>query len=284
MRKRIQSLGEKYIPKLVGFGLNSWALIQPDASAVKAFNIFCTPRKGRVQSWQKKFLKKFKLENIHFDDLEISAAYYVYGDGPKTILLCHGWESNSFRWRKLFKYLKDLDYKIVMVDGPGHGATTGNKFNALLYTRIINGVAEVFNPEIIIGHSIGGYASLLYTANYQPSFIKKIVILASPNKLSDITTTYFNILGLSKKMQRHYYKFFNKHFGNIEDYSAENFVEKIKQPGIIIHDRNDKINGFEDGAAIAESWKGGQLYEVEGLDHSLQGKEVFEKVVEYINQ
>ena len=44
----------------------------------------------------------------------------------ETILLAHGWESNSFRWKDLIVKLDTaLDYNVIALDAPAHGRSSG---------------------------------------------------------------------------------------------------------------------------------------------------------------
>ena len=63
--------------------------------------------------------------------------YYWEGNN-KTILLAHGWESNSFRWKNLITELQRYGYSIVALDAPAHGDSGSKMFNAILYSEFIN--------------------------------------------------------------------------------------------------------------------------------------------------
>jgi len=275
MKKKISQIQSKLLPKAVGLGLNTVGLLSPDKAASKALEIFCTPRKGSIQSYQKKFLKKFKQKALDFNGTEVMT--YDNGKSGKKVLLCHGWESNSFRWRKLYRALKDTDLNIIMMDAPAHGATGGDTFQALLYGEMINVVAQHYEPETVIGHSVGGYSAILFMSNYQPSFVKDMVIMASPDRLVDITNRYFKMIGLGNRVGKKYFDLIEERFGrDITYYNASDFASKIKVDGLIIHDIYDDVNLLYEGEAIHSKWAKSRLVTTENLGHSLQGEEVYQ--------
>ena len=270
-------LTKKYLPKLVGMGLNTVGLISPLKAAEKALEIFCTPRNGKIESYQKKFLKKFKPVALDFNGIPVMT--YDNGKSGKKVLLCHGWESNSFRWRKLYRALKDTDLNIIMMDAPAHGATGGDTFQALLYGEIIDVVASHYQPETIIGHSVGGYSTIYYMSQYKPSFIENLIILASPDRLIDITHRYFKMIGLRDRVGQRYYSLIQEKFGeDISFYNASDFAKDIDIEGLIIHDKDDDVNLFYEAEAIHASWKNSELIHTKGLGHSLQNEAVYQTI------
>ena len=166
------------IVKTVGAILNGVSYISPEYASKKALNLFATPRKGRVTDAEIPFLETAFKKEVKYQDLEIMT--YRWPGKNKTILLAHGWESNTARWSFLIKELKTLDYNIVSIDAPAHGSSDGKQFNAVLYSECINAVVNTYKPEIIIGHSVGGMASVF--------FQKKIPIYRS-RKISSFRST-----------------------------------------------------------------------------------------------
>ena len=268
---------KRNIPLFVGAMLNVWSFIAPDHAAKIALKLFVTPRNGDIKPWHKKFLSRFTQRQLEVDGMKVMN-YDSGGDG-KVILLCHGWESNSFRWRKLINHLKSKEYRFVMLDAPAHGQSGSDTFNAIKYASMIDEVSQEYKPDVIIGHSVGGFAALLYLAHYPHDWIQKVIILASPDRLETITDTYFSMLKMNKKIRKHYEELILKKFGKPTSYyNASDFVKNINLPGIIIHDKNDDTNFYWEAENIIKHWQKGRLIAVEGFGHGLQGKEIFEIV------
>jgi len=278
---RVKKVVAKYGPKAVGLGLNALAAVAPEKAAAKALDVFCTPRAGRVKSYQKKFLKKFGHSKVVQCNGHDVMTYHTTGSGP-TVLLCHGWESNTFRWRKLYKTLTAAGYDVVAMDAPAHGNTSGEKFTAVLYGELIAAVAKEYEPAIICGHSVGGMATIIALSHYSLPTVTKAVILASPDRLEDITNNYFNIIGGSHRLRQAYDRLIEKTFGHpTNHYSAAAFASKLSMPALIIHDSGDSINRYEEGQRIHTAWRGSELRSTEGLGHSLQAPEVYQWIADF---
>jgi hypothetical protein len=132
---------KKHLPKVIGKGINILALIAPKKAAGIALKFFSTPRKGRIRPHQENFLRQFE-ENLIHSPVGKVATYRKKGSG-KRLLLCHGWESNSSRWKKLIAYLERIpDLDILMMDAPGHGKTETPDFSALKYKTMIHSVNQ----------------------------------------------------------------------------------------------------------------------------------------------
>ena len=122
------------LPKIVGALLNSIGILNSKLASRLALQVFSKPRKGKLTPDANSFLKTATNSTMYYTSFPIQ----VYNwKGPKeTILLVHGWESNSNRWRKIAKKLTDKGYNVVALDAPAHGASGSPDFNALLLSLI----------------------------------------------------------------------------------------------------------------------------------------------------
>lgn len=191
---------EKYIIKLVGSYLNVLSYVSADYAANKALHIFSKPRKGKLTPKQEVFLNSASKEFLQYEDLKI-ATYHWRGD-KETILLAHGWESNSARWKKKITYLTKEGFNVIALDAPAHGASGNKFFNALLYSECLNIVAQKYQPQIVIGHSVGGMALVFFQQKNQLKSIQKMVLLGAPSEFEDVLKNYINLLGYNKKIEK----------------------------------------------------------------------------------
>lgn len=113
------------------------------------------------------------------DGLAIS--YFKTGEGPKSILLLHGWADSAQTFDGLCKQLAD-DYKFVAVDLPGFGGSQIPERIWTLkdYSNFVGAFAAKLELEIeaVIGHSNGG-AIAVYGLSHKKIKAKKLVLLAS---------------------------------------------------------------------------------------------------------
>lgn len=272
----------KAIPKIIGFFLNALSFIAPKLAAKKALNLFATPRKGSILDNQKKFLSTSTQEALLLDGIPIMS-YHWQGKG-KTILLAHGWESNSFRWHKLIKVLQTNNFNIIALDAPAHGSTGGKQFNAVLYAEYINIVAERFKPEIIIGHSVGGMASVFFQEKYQLPNLKKLILLGAPSEFVNVFKNYTSLLGFNSNIKKHLRKLIIDRFGNTpESFSSAAYLKNITVKGLIIHDKKDKIISYDEALLINDTFKNAKLISTEGYGHSLHHDSINQHILEFLN-
>jgi len=135
----------------------------------------------------------FKSHAVVIDSTEIS--YIKEGIGEQTILFVHGLSSNSDAWSENIKYLKE-HYTCVALDLPGYGKSskpeveyTPTYFAEILHKFIAK--LELKNV-VLVGHSMGGQASIKLATSYATD-IEKLILIA-PAGLEQFSETGANML------------------------------------------------------------------------------------------
>lgn len=271
----------KYIPIYYGAYFNLLAFFSKQKAAEKAFTLFCTPRKGRVLPEQQEFLTQAKSQKIKTNGLELQS--YHWKGKKETILLLHGWESNTYRWRKLITFLKKEDYNIVAFDAPAHGNSTGNLMNVPLYSECTKAIIDIYGPKFVIGHSAGGMNMLFYHEKYPNDQIEKIVTIGSPSKLRDIMEYYQQLLKFNDKVLEGLDDYFNDSFGyRIHEFSTSEFKGHLSKKGLVIHDKEDTIAPFSASESVHKNWANSSFYITKGLGHSMHQDEVSQEIMNFL--
>ncbi len=266
----------------IGSALNSLAVAAPSEAGKRILQLFSTPRTGRLHAHDRTFLETAEWGKVVVQGLDVQ--YYVWEKEGPTVLLAHGWESNSARWRALIQLLKKHNYRVIAVDAPAHGASGSMEFNAILYAAFIAAVTEKFKPDFAVGHSAGAMAMAYYLLQHQEAF-RKVVLMASPSDLRQITGVFADVLGLSARAMKSYAEQVQLKFNHSLDYfSVAEFAKSMSTDCLIIHDRGDMTAPYADAQRIAQNWAGARLLTTEGLGHSLQAEEVYRAVLEFIGQ
>lgn len=133
-------------------------------------------------------------EPAPFQDRDIEAGgvrlhYLDYGTAGRHPLLCIHGGAASAHW---FDYVAGAftgDYHVRALDQRGHGDSAWVDPPAYAYADYaadINRVVEKLDLRdfYLIGHSMGGMVSLVYTATY-PGRVKKLVVVDTSIKLSE---------------------------------------------------------------------------------------------------
>ena len=151
-----------------------------------------------------------------------------------TVLLAHGWESNSFRWKKLSKQLLKNNFNIIAIDAPAHGKSGDRSFTAIQYAAFINEVCRVYKPNHIIGHSVGGMASIFYLHNYKNYSIEKLITLGAPSEFKYIFLSYTTMMGFNRTVSNGLDHYIYEKFGKYPyEFSSAKFSKTLKAKGLI---------------------------------------------------
>jgi len=272
-----------FVIKSIGNVLNATSLISSRYASKRALSLFASPRKGRYDEDQRRIINSAYTEELTYNNLDI-ATYRWVGKG-KTILLAHGWESNASRWDYILKDLNAQDYNVIAIDAPAHGRSDGKQFNAILYSEFINVAANKFKPDVLIGHSVGGMASVFSMHNYQLPSVKKMILLGAPAHFTGVFSRYKTMMGFNTRISNGLDKIVLERFGKPVDYfSAAEFTKAIEAQGLIIHDKKDRIIPFEDAQLFADSYKNSQLISTTGFGHGLKNASITPQIIEFINR
>ena len=270
------------LTKSIGFYINSLSFIFPKKASQLAYAFFSEPRKGNLSNDRlPKILREAQTETFEYEDYYFQT--YIWKGNENVILLVHGWESNSSRWKKLLPYLQQSGSTIFAIDAPAHGLSSGKEFNIPKYASFIHLTVQKFSPQYLIGHSLGGKTCLYYQSIYQNAAIKKIVILGSPSDSKILLHNYVKLLSLNSKIAKGLDDYYLDHFKlKSEQFSGQIFASKLNVKGLIAHDVNDTVVAFEEGKKIAHSWKNSSFIQTKGLGHSLHDDELYKNIVQFL--
>lgn len=281
MQKRIK----KFIPKVIGWRLNMLYRIDAQKSLRKLYELFVSPRKGKLSKDElPSFLKGSSIESILVDDVHVQV-YRWKNDGDR-ILLVHGWESNSARWEECVERLHDLGYEVIAFDAPAHGLSEGKILHVPLFAQCIAKVQEKFKANIAIGHSAGAMSLIYHAYAFHPKTeFEKLVLLGSPSEMTRIINDMAKILGTEKRIIKELDTFFKQKFGfYFHEFSIAEFAKTVKADTLVIHDKYDRVANVKAARAIAENLEKGQLRITEGQGHSLNKAKVIDHYVNFIHQ
>jgi len=272
---------KKYLPKIIGFRLNSLYRVNKKKAVQKTYRVFCTPRGGKVLAKHSSFLNKAKLEKISFQQYQIQT-YHWAGKG-KTVLLVHGWDSNAGRWKNLVNFLRQQDYNIYAFDAPAQGNSSGRLLNVPLYASCLNQMIERYMPTILIGHSMGGLSILFNEFKFPTPNLEKIVSLGAPSEVKKILYDLKKILGLNQKIMIDLEQFFIEKFGyTFDEFCGAEFAQHIPNPSLIIHDAYDKVVPIQEGYDLQNGLQNVSFIKTEGCGHSLNRDDIHQAVIDFL--
>lgn len=211
---------------------------------------------------------------------------YRWGRGEKKILLLHGWQSHTYRWKPYIEALSKDEYTIYSLDAPGHGLSSGNFLSVPLYSSLIERfIQQHEGVHTVIGHSIGGF-SLLYAFYRLPELpVNRIVLLAPPGEATDFISVFQKTLGLSDRTVRLVIDHFASRYQVTPDFfSAQRFAANLKVNGLIIHDEEDLEAPYSYSIPLQKVWKQSRLVTTKGFGHNLKSTSVVKEVVDFVRE
>lgn len=223
-------------------------VISTRRAGLAALERFSRPRFRKQRS---KTLPIFQKATLQFEEIngQNIAHYHWKGEREKSILLAHGWESDSGTFEGLIKYFLENGWSIRAVDAPAHGQSEGRNIRLPNYAFVIEKMLDKY-PDIqaAIGHSFGAMA-LAYANDQQNSLDKfpPFVLIASAIELSQSMAPFIRILDLNPKVITAFYKAIED-LGNkpVSWYSLPRMLSSRNTPALIIHDEFDKVCPIKD--------------------------------------
>lgn len=273
---------KQVIAKGIGSFINLVSVFSSRAAGKMALKLFSSPRRVKLKELEKDFLMTAFIEDVKYEHLNIMT--YRWLGNRETILLAHGWESNSFRWKTLIEKLTALDYNVISLDAPAHGRSSGKVFNAILYSECINVVVKKFDANVVIGHSVGGMATAFFQQKYQIPTINKLVFLGAPSNFVGVFSRYVTMMSYNNRVSKAMNHLIEERFQKKPDYfNAAKLAENINAAGLIIHDELDKIIPFSDAEDYNTFYKKSKLISTKGFGHGLKSEEVHNHILDFIN-
>jgi pimeloyl-ACP methyl ester carboxylesterase len=275
---------QPFLLKSIGAGLNVLAKVSPQLAGEKGFRLFCHPLRSKLKPHHREFFRSAKQFSMEFNNLAIQC--YQWGDGDKTVLFLHGWQSHTFRWKAYIEAFVQQGYTVYALDAPGHGLSSGSQLNLPLYSQLVQDfLYRQASIDYIVAHSFGGFASIyaLYCTPALP--VKKIVLMGTPGKVTDFIDTYNQMLGLNATTLQAVRKHFIASVGKEPEYfDAPELVRHLCKPALIVHDTDDADTPYAHAAAMYANWRNAQMLTTSGLGHNLKSPEIMWQVMQFIKE
>ena len=210
---------------------------------------------------------------------------YHYGKSPKKILLAHGWSGRGTQLAVMAEELLKAGYSVLSFDAPAHGKAPGKMSMMPHFIEAIEELVKREGPfEAVIGHSLGGMASLKAVSDGLP--VKKLVIIGTANSVTRITREFARNMKMNDKVAAIMKKYFDNKFGvDMDSLSGAVSAEGVKIPTLVIHDVDDVDVKIDSAHEIHEKLDNSELFITEGLGHRriLGNQKVINKIIDFLS-
>lgn len=199
-----------------------------------------------------------------------SLSTYIWGDPTREryALLVHGWSSFGLRFASWVARLRAAGYAVVAFDHPAHGNSNGTLATLPEFAEAVSTVGMHFgNAALAIGHSLGGAAIML--AQDERWRAERIVLIAPPADMTMAVDRYFRFLRLGDHLRARFYAWHQQRTGvDARTLSLAQRLRSFGQPGLIVHDVDDREVPWGEGERYAMHWSGARLLTTQGLGHN----------------
>ena len=207
-----------------------------------------------------------------------------WGTGP-TVLLVHGWEGRGAQLGAFVDPLVAAGFRVVALDGPAHGDSPGRTTTGPEFARAMVATREAVGPlAAIVGHSFGGFTSLLAVSRGLPT--ARIVTIGTPASVPEVLRDFLRLIRLPDRALPSMIAALEARVkAPMASFEVEAFAPRIHVPVLVVHDTDDREVPYADGERLAGVF-GARLLTTNGLGHRriLYAPEVIAAVVEFIEE
>jgi len=256
----------------------------PQVLGEMAFRQFCTPRLSSYRSPDHDVLTeraRFHLRHaapVRVATSEGDIQAYVFSPEAQaatgaSVLLVHGWTGEASFMTAFAEHFRKRGLRAVLFDLPAHGRSAGELTSLIACAHVVREVAEALGPiEHVVGHSLGGMAALLAGGGGAPMPwaypFRAYVLVAVPNRFSEVTRKFGEELALSPAAQRAYEERLEAiAHRRIEDFTGAKLLAATGRPALIVHARDDADVTYADAEEIVGACSEAELLACDGLGH-----------------
>jgi len=269
---------------MMGWSLNALSYVAPGFTGRYGFLLFCFPFRVPLSTRQREFLNTGVSSSFDHNGIKIQA--YQWGTGPVKILLLHGWQSHTYRWKKYIESIDLKQYTVHAFDAPGHGLSGGRLLHVPLYAEVISRFMNMIGPvESIISHSLGSLSAFYCFHIGYPVQTNTLIALAPPGEVKEFFQFFRRSLSLSTRAINLIGRDFEERFGKSpSSFSAPIFAAAVTVPGLIVHDEDDEEAPVSHARRIHSAWRNSRCLITKGLGHNLRSEEVVKDVVRFVKE
>lgn len=254
----------------------------PQLAGDLAFRHFCEPHRSERREAGHTFLVR-RARRFLKDARQVSVAsphgpipVYVFepenGKPRATVLVAHGWTAEASFMTLFGERLRHMGMRAVLLDAPAHGKCKRTRASLVDYTEAVLRVAETFQPDYALAHSMGCFA-VLHAGGGGPPYhrtydFKRYVLIAAANRFGGITREFADARNMSATARM----MFERHLERIAHRSLPTFtalelLRSAGRPALLLHSGDDLEVPIRNAEEIAAGCAAARLLPFDGLGH-----------------
>lgn len=239
------------------------AVLFPELAGAWAERMFLTPPRNAAP------LDLIDARSALFEHKSRHIATWRWGahDAP-AVILAHGWGGHAAQMRAFVYPLLGAGYQVIAYDQPAHGVSEGKLTGLPDFADLLadlswhHGGARAF-----IGHSLGAAAGALALATKRVRF-EKVVLVSPPADLVGYSRRFARWHWIPEPVRRSMQAAIEERYGIAwEELEVARLAPRLGARALVIHDRDDRIVPWTQGARVAGLWPKARLLSTDGLGH-----------------
>ncbi|MFD5420148.1 alpha/beta hydrolase [Streptomyces sp. NPDC127069] len=145
---------------LLSVTLDTAARVAPGPAGKLAFRLFIRPLgRARLRPEEREVMARARTGRLTVNGVPVTT--YSWGEGPRPVLLVHGWSSRASRFAGFAEALLAQGHGVVAFDAPGHGESGGRAASVRDFREVIRLLhAEHGGFSAVVAHSVGVLSTL----------------------------------------------------------------------------------------------------------------------------
>ena len=248
--------------------------VAPGLAFRLAWKLFGTPRRLPVQPWEAAVLADARRRTVAAPAGPVAVYEWGLATAPAVVLV-HGWEHRASFWRAWIGPLLAAGYRVVALDGPGHGQSPGRWVTLVQFAEAVQTVAQevvATSPvQAIVAHSFGAAAVAGLPVQLPAgAALPRLVLLSVPVNMREVAHRFADLLHQGPALVQRMIQEIQVLTGR----TAQSFATATAGPGtraervLLVHDEFDAIVPFREGQQVAAAWPGATLHATRGLGHN----------------
>lgn len=164
----------------------------------------------------------------------------------RRILIVHGWGSRAEYVTDLALGLHQTGADVVILDLPGHGASTGRRLDLKIAAEAIVAAERHFGRfDGVVGHSFGGAATMMAAGQVFQDLHQleagRIALIGSPSSMGEVFNGFATMVGLGRGSVDAMRSRVMAIAGvRVEELDGVSVARRIDRPLLVVHAEDDK--------------------------------------------
>jgi pimeloyl-ACP methyl ester carboxylesterase len=242
-------------------------LLFPELAGAWAERLFLTPPRVRDAAASALDLIDARSGWVVHKGRHIMTWRWGAADAP-AVMLVHGWGGHAAQMRAFVFPLLLAGYRVIAYDQPAHGVSEGRLTGLPDFADVLAQVAWHHGEvRAVIGHSLGATAATMAHA-WGKIDVKKVVLVSPPSDLLGYSRRFARWHWMPEPLRRSMQSAIEERYGlRWEELELARVAPRLSAEALVIHDREDRVVPWKQGAAVAQQWRGAKLITTECLGH-----------------